>query len=175
MGYIGYKQVESLIGSLPLLEGLLESLHVDLKAVVQIDAIEAEAVYNAAVGVRPYTDMPGTPYNVSDTTSKIAISYKTTLIGEKMCEKKKIRMDILLIDSVVEKISISRKKLTKRQSDILKSFYIELMTWNEISASCHIERRTAQLERERAIRKVAKIAHITEDDYKYIMEMLNEH
>jgi hypothetical protein len=174
MGYIGYQQTEELFRLCPTLEGMLESLRIDLNKTEQIEAIDIDdALYSGVIGNKVLTDLPRPPDgNTSDTTGNMAARYQNSYKRELLHCKYELRKDILEIDSMLQKINLSLKRLSKTQRDILTLYYWEQKTWGEIEKAVHLEKRTAQIRRTEALRKIVTISQIDESQYKKIREKI---
>lgn len=163
----------------PVLEGIFESLSLDMKATKarsSADIID-EYIYNMCIGNRSI-DMPPTR-KINDTTGNIAYNYIKSIKYEQKEIKNSLKSDILEISLVLDKMSIAFRRLTPLQQQILKLCYWEKKTWKEIieiikQNNHYISIRHAQELRRSGIEKMTKISRITIDAYTYIIGLLDE-
>jgi len=176
--YITYNQTENLVKHWNTLQGIRESLKMEVVSfTTNINQNELDDyIYTKMIGNKVLSDTPPSG-KISDTTGNTAISYKDILDSE-MCDtiecigKEKFRIDL-----VSEKLEISYQRLTKTQLQILKLFYWENKTWKEVLEEMKINhqfisKQQAQLQRRNALSKIQKISKITTDNYNFVMDLV---
>lgn len=174
MAYIGYQDTENLLSSYNMLEAILESLTVELDAFDKEDEldIDTEIAGMTFAGHAP-SDMPRPPEgHTSDNTAKIAVNLRGIAADRDRATRNEIKREILVVNTILQKIQIAFKRIPKIQREITWAFYIEDLTWKEISKRFHIMDRYAQKHRQIAIRRISKIAHIDIDTYKKAIDLI---
>lgn len=180
MDYIRYHEVEKLFEFQPTLEGMLESLSVDLIAAraKEPTGTDEDYIYNLCIGNKALDNLPPTG-KITDSTSNIAINYIKIMRRNKNEVKNELKREMLEISLVIDKLNIAFRRLTPSQQQILKLCYWEKKTWKE-TMECikeknqYISLRQAQEQRRAALEKMTSIAKITIDTYKCIMKLINE-
>jgi len=175
MGYIGYQQTKELFLQVPYLRALQDSLQADLNRVMGMDALEADALYSIAVGNHVLSDTPRPPAGLpSDATSRLAVTYEDKFLGQKRAAGREIRQEMLNVGTVIDKFEISYRTIPKKQRQMLEAKYWENATWKEISDTYKVVIRQAQLDCEKAFRRMAGIIHLDANLYDAVILMIKE-
>lgn len=180
MNYISYKDAEKLFEVWPMLQKIKQSAKIDLELVESmksdLDSID-EMIYSLAVGNKVLDDMPH-PKTASSSTERVAIGYKNMIDKDIFNSSDRIKVEIMLLCLVDEKLKIAFDSISPLQQQILKSFYWDKKTWNEILAQLsneneYISRRQAQIQRENAIKKITITSRITVKVYTDVMKIID--
>jgi len=173
VSYIGYGQIEELLKEYNTIKILLKSLNIELESAKNKEFLgdNSEVIYSESMKTHPYDALPKRPEgSISDKTGNIATSYgnKTWEASSKL--KKEISCDILDVSYVIEKLDNAFRCLTKTQVNVVKGFYIERHTWDEISSSLSITKRQAQYERTAGIRKMVVVSRVEKERHESVIK-----
>lgn len=192
MDYIRFHEAEQLFKAWPLLEAILESLKVDW-IIAQNKAknkeklaSEEDYIQSMVFGNKSLDNSVPTIGNISDTTGNIAANYEKIMSQDvkKYSEEWKeyaeeVGEECIIIISVLDKLNIAFRNLTKLQQDILRLFYWEGKYWKEVKACVNTDKNyksesALKTERDRAIDKMAVILSNSMDYkiYERIMQMV---
>lgn len=192
MNYIRFHETEQLFKAWPLLEAILESLKVDL-IVARSRSQNKESLASAedyiegmVFGNKSLDNSIPTIGNISDTTGNIAANYEKIMSQDvkKYSEEWKeyaeeVGEECIIIISVLDKLNIAFRNLTKLQQEILKLFYWEGKVWKEVRASISSEKSyksesALKIERDKAIGKMSVILKNSMDykTYEKILQMI---
>lgn len=192
MSNIRFHEAEQLFKAWPLLEAILESLKVDLVIARNKSqnkeklASEEDYIQSMVFGNKSLDNSIPTIGNISDTTGNIAANYEKIMSQDvkKYSEEWKeyaeeVGEECIIIISVLDKLNIAFRNLTKLQQEILKLFYWEGKVWKEVRASISSERNyksesALKAERDKAIDKMAVILSNSMDyeTYERIIAMI---
>ena len=191
MDYIRFHEAEQLFKAWPLLEAILESLKVDWLIAQSRSknkeklASEEDYIQSMVFGNKSLDSIPPKG-KVSDTTGNIAANYEKIMsqdvkrYSEEWKEyAEEVGEECIIIISVLDKLNIAFRNLTKLQQDILRLFYWEGKVWKEVRASINTNRNyksesALKAERDRAINKMAVILSnsMGYETYERIMKMV---
>lgn len=177
--YISYIQTENLLKSWPIIQGVKESLTLEIQALgdgVNQDE-EDDYIYTQVVGNKVLSDIPPAVGKISDTTGNISASYKQVMKHDYYSTLKAIREDKFCIELVDDKLDIAFRRLSFIERKILECFYLKNKTWAEVLEELkkernYMSRQKAQLERRKAIERVQSISKITVDMYLQVMDLV---
>lgn len=177
--YIRYHEVETLYKAWPTLEGILESLCVDLKQLKSVKGIDTqgEYIYSLTMRTRGYDDMPKGE-RLTDKTGELAVSYSDIMRHELKDVKHELKYEYFLIATVLDKLEIAYKRLAPLVRAILELYYWDNKTWEEIVSELepqgqYISKSQAQRYRKAGIEKMRVILKVTVEDYNKIMELVD--
>jgi len=177
--YIRYHEVETLYKAWPTLEGILESLCVDLKQLKSVKGIDTqdEYIYSLTMRARALNDTPRAG-GLTDTTGNIAISYSEIMQHELKDVKHELREEYFVIATVLDKLVIAYKRLAPLVRVILEAYYWDNKTWDEIVSELepkdqYISKAQAQRYRKAGMEKMRVILKVTVEDYKIIMRLVD--
>ena len=177
--YIRYHEVETLYKAWPTLEGILESLCVDLKQLKSVKGIDTqdEYIYSLTMRARALNDTPRAG-GLTDTTGNIAISYSEIMQHELKDVKHELREEYFVIATVLDKLVIAYKRLAPLVRAILEAYYWDNKTWDEIVSELepkdqYISKAQAQRYRKAGMEKMRVILKVTVEDYKIIMRLVD--
>jgi hypothetical protein len=189
LDYIRYQETEQLFKAWPLLEAILESLKIDLliarKKSRNKESLAPDEDYIESMTFGSDKSLGFVPPvgSISDKTGSIAANYSKAMqqdIRQYAAEwrefAKESGSDYLLIASVLDKIGIAFRNITKLQQDILRLYYWENKVWKEVSREVSAKSVSAlKAERDRAINKMAVILKnsISYETYEKIREMVD--
>ena len=179
MSYIRYHEVETLYKAWPTLEGILESLCVDLKQLKSVKGIDTqgEYIYSLTMRTRGYDDMPKGE-RLTDKTGELAVSYSDIMRHELKDVKHELKYEYFLIATVLDKLEIAYKRLAPLVRAILELYYWDNKTWEEIVSELepqgqYISKSQAQRYRKAGVEKMRVILKVTVEDYNKIMELVD--
>ena len=176
MNYISYKDAERLFEVWPMLKQIKQSTSTELR-ILENASID-EWIYSLAVGNKVIDGLPHQK-TASSPTERVAINYSDIIDKNIIESREDIKMEIVLLYLVDEKLKIAFDGLQKFQQAILKLFYWEKMTWAEILSQLaeqereFISKRQAQTQRKEAIQKIAITSRITEKVYTDVMKIID--
>jgi hypothetical protein len=177
--YIRYHEVETLYKAWPTLEGILESLCVDLKQLKSVKGIDTqgEYIYSLTMRTRGYDDMPKGE-RLTDKTGELAVSYSDIMRHELKDVKHELKYEYFLIATVLDKLEIAYKRLAPLVRAILELYYWDNKTWEEIVSELepqgqYISKSQAQRYRKAGVEKMRVILKVTVEDYNKIMELVD--
>jgi len=173
LDHIRYHEVERLFAAWPVLEGILESLNVDIKAARARESIgtDEEYIYDLSIGNKVPDGMPKAR-ELGDTTGNIAASYSSIMRHELENVRRELKEECMVIASVLDKLTIAFRRLSPLQRSILELYYWEKKTWKEILAEKqYTSKAQAQRYRKTGIEKIRVIAKVTIEDYKAVMKL----
>lgn len=191
MNYIRFHETEQLFKAWPLLEAILESLKVDL-IVARSRSQNKESLASAEDYIEGMVfgnkDISGVPPTgkISDTTVNIAVNYIKAMqqdVQKYAAEWKEFAEEVgaeyIIIASVIDKLNIAFRNITKLQQTILKLYYWENKVWKEVRASISSEKSyksesALKIERDKAIGKMSVILKNSMDykTYEKILQMI---
>jgi|GEM_PF-2333800 len=175
--YISYIQTEKLFKAWPTIQGIKESLELELKTLTMASSEEKdEYIYTKIVGNKVISDIPPTG-KISDTTGEIATKYVSIIEQDYYETLETIKKDKFYIELVDDKMNIAFRRLNPTQQQLLKLFYWERKTWAEVLEELKKEKHfmskhQAQTQRRLSLEKLQKISKITVDMYEYVMNLL---
>lgn len=175
--YISYIQTENLLRNWTTIQGMKESLQIELTKLEKTNAEgKDEYILSQVLGNRVLSDTPPSG-KISDTTGNVATSYKKILNQDYYTTLEEIRKDKYYVDIVDDKLNIAFKRLPRTQGRILKLFYLECKTWAEVldelkSDKCYFTKQQAQRRRREGIYKIQSISKITTDDYNHVIKLV---
>ncbi|SCG82714.1 hypothetical protein DW1_1141 [Proteiniborus sp. DW1] len=175
--YISYIQTEELFKAWPTIQGIKESLAIELRALEVANSDEKdEYIYTQVVGNKVITDIPPTG-KISDTTGDIAANYMNVINRDYYNTLEAIKKDKFYIELVDDKLNIAFRRLTSTQQKLLKLFYWEKKTWAEVLEELKkdkhfISKHQAQVQRRVSIEKLQSISKITVEAYLKVMELV---
>jgi predicted DNA-binding protein YlxM (UPF0122 family) len=175
VSYIGYGQIEELLKEYNTIKILLKSLNIELESAKNKEFLgdNSEVIYSESMKTHPYDALPKKPEgSISDKTGNIATSYgnKTWEASSKL--KKEISCDILDVSYVIEKLDNAFRCLKKTQENVIKMFYFDKYTWDEVSHDLNITRRQAQYERTAGIRRMVMVSRIEKETYESVIKKI---
>ena len=175
MGYISYQEAERLFEVWPMLQRIKQSTATELQ-LLETTSID-EWVYTLSIGNK---SLDGLPHQKSSTSSteRVAMNYKDFIDKNIIESREDIKIEIVLLYLVDEKLKIAYDGLTQLQQKILKLFYWQKKTWAEILSQLadeeeYISKHQAQTQRKEAIQKMAITARITEKVYTDVMKIID--
>lgn len=176
--YISYIQTENLIKNWPTLQGIKESLALEIKALgneINQEEID-DLIYSQVVGNKVLSDNSPTG-KISDTTGNVAASYQQVIKGDYYSTLEAIKKEKFCIELVDDKLNIAYRRLSQLQQKILKLFYLENKTWGEVLEELNAEKyflskQQAQLKRREGIYKIQTISKITVETYLQVMKLV---
>lgn len=87
-------------------------------------------------------------YNINKKVEELAL--------DKVSIEKMINQELLILRNRVKFIENTMHILDKREKEVLNMFYMEGLTWNDISIRVHLHPRRCRVIRDEAIRKILK-------------------
>lgn len=175
--YISYIQTENLIRAWPTIQGIKESLSIELKALESKNSDEKDDyILTQAIGNKVVSDIPPSG-KISDTTGDIAASYLQVIEHDYYITLESIKKEKFCIELVDDKLNIAYRRLSLVQQKILKLFYLEKKIWAEVldelkKEKCFYSKQQAQAQRRYAIEKVQTISKITVETYVSVMKLV---
>ena len=175
MNYISYKDAERLFEVWPMLKQIKQSTSTELR-ILENASID-EWIYSLAVGNKALDGLPHQKTE-SSSTERVAINYSDIVDKNIIESRDDIKIEIVLLYLVDEKLKIAYDGLTQLQQKILKLFYWQKKTWAEILSQLadeeeYISKHQAQTQRKEAIQKMAITARITEKVYTDVMKIID--
>lgn len=176
--YISYIQTENLIKNWPTIQGIKESLALEIKALgneINSDELD-DYIYSQAVGNKVLTDTPPSG-KISDTTCNVAASYQQVMKRDYSETYESIKREKFCIDLVDDKLNVAFRRLLPLQEKIIKLFYWDKKTWAEVmeilmKEKHFISKDQAQMSRRNSIEKIQKISKITVDMYEFVIKLV---
>lgn len=142
-----------------------------LQAELQVAYIEGaeenddDVIYALVIGNRYLDGLPKAPYHFSDKTCNVAFIYKRAVTNSNRAKIKKLSLEILEINMIIEKIEIALTALNKYQQQLIKQIYFK-----EIPSECNLaEERRIKKEKRKALEIMSKIMRITEETFYNII------
>lgn len=173
--YISYIQTEELLRAWPTIQGIKESLEIELNLYKYTDKIGSpeDYIYTKIIGNKELSDMPHSG-RLSDTTGDTAVNIQKMWNKEMAGIKEKLMEEKYCIELVDDKLSIAFRRLSQIQQQILKLFYMENKTWAEVLPQIddYMTKDQAQRRRKDAIERVQSISKITVEMYEYVMNLV---
>lgn len=175
--YISYIQTEELLKAWPTIQGIKESLEIELNLYKYTDKMGSpdDYIYTKIIGNKELSDMPHSG-RLSDTTGDTAVNIEKMWDKDMEDMRKKLMEEKYCIELVDDKLSIAFKRLTDIQQQILQLFYIENKTWAEVLRQLkkddYMSKRQAQNRRREAVEKIQSICKITVEMYEYVMKLV---
>lgn len=176
--YTNYTKTEELIRLWPTIQGIKESLAIELgKFINQDNQEEADGyILSQVVGNKVLSDIPPSG-KISDSTGDTAASYSNRLSREYDNNLSNIQEELHCISLVDDKLNIGFRRLPHTQQRIIRLFYLENKTWAETldelrKQNCFITKQTAQRQRRDGIYKVQRISKITVDMYQRVIDLV---
>lgn len=180
--YISYIQTEKLFQAWPLIQGIKESIEMELEKVEQMRSTEEkeedEYIYTKTIGNKELSDMPKPSGNISDTTGNMAVADIKRIIRKDIQEaRERLLEEKFYIEMVDDKLNIGFKRLSKVQQRILTLFYHENKTWAEVLEELkqdkyYLSKHQAQIKRRHALEKIQQISKITVEMYECVMDLV---
>jgi hypothetical protein len=181
LNYISYQEAERLFEVWPILKQIKQSSAMELKLIEGLknnaESVD-EWIYTLSVGNKIIDGLPH-PKTTSNPTERVAIEYSNAIAKDIFNSNNEIRVEIMLLCLIDEKLKIAFDGLTQLQQTILKLFYWQKMTWSEILSQLaeqekeFISKRQAQMQRKDAIQKMAITSRITEKVYTDVMKIID--
>ena len=175
---ISYMQTENLLRQWPTIQGIKESLALELKALkCGSDLVDAnEYIHTKVIGNKVITGMSHSG-GISDTTGNLATSYNNQIAKDFADTLDCIQNEKFYIGLIDDKLSIAFKRLTPTQYEILKLFYWEDKVWAEVLDELKKEKNFmsksyAQDQRRYAIEKIRSISKISVKAYDTVMKLV---
>lgn len=175
--YISYIQTEDLFKAWPTIQGIKESLALELKALEVASSDEKDDyIYTQVVGNKVISDIPPTG-KISDTTGDIAASYLQVIERDYYSTLEAIKKEKFCIEIVDDKLNIAFRRLSSIQQKILKLFYLDNKTWAEVleelkKEKYFLSKQQAQFQRRDGIYKIQTISKITVETYVNVMKLV---
>ena len=175
--YISYIQTEEIFKAWPTIQGIKESLALELKVLDTASSDEKdEYIYTQVVGNKVISDIPPTG-KISDTTGDTATNYMKVINRDYYNTLEAIKKDKFYIELVDDKLNIGFKRLSPMQQQLLKLFYWEKKTWAEVLEELKkdkhfVSKHQAQVQRRCGIEKLQSISKITVEAYLKVMELV---
>lgn len=175
--YISYIQTENLFKAWPTIQGIKESLTLELKALVLKNSDEKDDyILTQVMGNKVLSDIPPSG-KISDTTGDTAASYLQVIERDYCSTLEAIKKEKFCIELVDDKLNIAFRRLSQIQQKILKLFYLDNKTWAEVLEELRKEKYffskdQAQQHRRRAIEKLQSISKITVETYVSVMKLV---
>ena len=176
--YISYIQTEILVRNWKTLQGIRESLALDIQSLGEKPSQEEidDYILTQVVGNKVMSDIPPSG-SISDTTANTSASYKQIIKSGHSNALRSLREEKLCIELIDDKLNIAFRRLTVLQRRILTLFYLESKTWTEVLSELKeekhfISRSNAQKYRRVSIEKVCSISKITTDVYLKAMNLV---
>lgn len=175
--YISYMQTENLFKAWPTIQGIKESLSLELKALeVRNSKEKDDYILTQVMGNKVISDIPPSG-KISDTTGDIAASYQQVINRDYYNTLEAIKKEKFCIELVDDKLDIAFRRLTPIQQKILRSFYLDNKIWSEVleelkKEKCFLTKDQAQKYRRRSLEKVQSISKITVDSYLQVMRLV---
>lgn len=177
--YVSYIQTENLLRAWPTIQGVKESLALEIQALGNGVNKEEEDdyIYTQVVGNKVLDDIPPSKGKTSDTTGNISASYKQVMKRDYYSTLRAIRKDKFCIELVDDKLGIAFRRLSFTERRILELFYLDSKTWAEVLEELKKERnfmsrQKAQFQRRKAIERVQSISKITVGMYLQVMNLV---
>ena len=180
MNYISYKDAERLFEVWPILKQIKQSSAMELKLIEGLknnaESVD-EWIYTLSVGNKIIDGLPHQKTE-SSSTERVAINYSDIVDKNIIESREDIKIEIVLLYLVDEKLKIAYDGLTQLQQKILKLFYWQKKTWAEILSQLadeeeYISKHQAQTQRKEAIQKIAITSRITEKVYTDVMKIID--
>lgn len=175
--YISYIQTENLIRAWPTIQGIKESLSLELKSLEVANSDEKDDyILTQVIGNKVLSDAPPSG-KISDTTGDIAASYQQVINRDYYTTLEAIKKEKFCIELVDDKLNIAYRRLSPVQQKILKLFYLDSKTWAEVLEELKAEKyffskQQAQRLRRDGIYKVQRISKITVESYFQVMKLV---
>lgn len=176
--YISYLQTEKLFTQWPVVQGMKESLQLEIDAIEKKQALATKEEYIAtlSVGNKVLTGTPP-PSKTTDKTSEVATNYPQIMDSDYTNTINKILEEKFYIGLVDDKLYVAFSKISVMQQQLLKLFYWENKTWAEVvdelkQAKCYLSKYQAQIQRQYGIERIRNISKITTKAYDFVMEMM---
>jgi hypothetical protein len=180
LNYISYQDAERLFEVWPMLQQIKQSTATELRIIESAhnygESID-EWIYSLAVGNKALDGLPHQKTE-SSSTERVAINYSDIVDKNIIESRDDIKIEIVLLYLVDEKLKIAYDGLTQLQQKILKLFYWQKKTWAEILSQLadeeeYISKHQAQTQRKEAIQKIAITSRITEKVYTDVMKIID--
>jgi hypothetical protein len=180
LNYISYQEAERLFEVWPILKQIKQSSAMELKLIEGLknnaESVD-EWIYTLSVGNKIIDGLPHQKTE-SSSTERVAINYSDIVDKNIIESRDDIKIEIVLLYLVDEKLKIAYDGLTQLQQKILKLFYWQKKTWAEILSQLadeeeYISKHQAQTQRKEAIQKMAITARITEKVYTDVMKIID--
>lgn len=175
--YISYNQTEELVKKWPIIQGIKESLTIELERLSKASKSEVDDyIVTKVAGNKFLSDLPSVG-QISDTTGNIAISYQQVIEHDYINTLEAIMKEKLLIELVDDKLNVAYRRLPFVQQRIVQLFYLENKTWRDTLNALNkdkifFNKQQAQRQRRIAIERIRSISKITVDMYKQVMELV---
>ncbi len=176
--YISYLQIEKLFTQWPVIQGMKESLQLEIDAIEKKQALATKEEYidTLSVGNKVLTGTPP-PSKTTDKTGEVAANYPQIMTSDYNSTINKIMEEKFYIGLVDDKLDIAFKKISTMQQQLLKLFYWENKTWAEVvdelrQTECYLSKYQAQIQRQHGIERMKNISKITTKAYDYVMDMM---
>lgn len=175
MGYVSYKETETLFKAWPTLQQIKKSIATELK-IIETMSVD-ELIYTLSVGNKVFDGLPIPKHSHSSTTENVALNYEQLVNKQLLEARDDIKQELVILCIVDEKLKIAYDGLSKLQQSILDMFYWQKLTWAEI-LSCldmdkeYISRYQAQTLRQDAIRKIMITSRISMWLHTSIMDII---
>ncbi|MDR7856047.1 hypothetical protein [Tissierella sp.] len=175
--YISYIQTENLFKSWPTIQGIKESLSLELKALEVKSSEEIDDyIYTQVVGNKVLSDTPPSG-KISDSTGNTSTSYHQVVNRDYYSTLEAIKKEKFCIELVDDKLEIAYRRLNLLQQKILRLFYLEKKVWAEVVEELNKEKyflskQQAQCQRRESIYKIQSISKITVETYMQVMRLV---
>lgn len=176
--YISYLQTEKLFTQWPVIQGIKESLQIEINTIRAKNtmATDGEYIDTLVLGNRIMDTAPPST-KITDKTGNVAASYRQTMKRDYSNALKRITEEKLYIELVDDKLDVAFKRLPLTQQQLLKLFYWENKTWAEVLEEfkcndCYLSKYQAQIQRQYGIERMKNISKITIKAYDYVMDMM---
>ena len=177
MNYIRYHEAEYLFRKHHTLEAILECLSSELKHYSK--ELDSEYITGSSLGTGQ-NEIFIQSNKISDKTYSIASSnYADSINTNYLNAKAEIREDITIISMVLDKLNISFRRLSCIQQEILRLYYWDEKTWDEVIDAIkpkrsYISKGQAQRYRKSGIEKIRTICMIDIESYKKVVKLLDK-
>ncbi|HHX61089.1 MAG TPA: hypothetical protein GX707_10320 [Epulopiscium sp.] len=174
---ISYLQTENLLRQWPTIQGIRESLALELKSlqggaslVDPNDYIHTKVIGNKVITGNSFSG------GISDTTGNLATSYSNQIARDFSETVDCIQNEKFYIGLVDNKLDIACKRITPIQYEILKLFYWEDKVWADVLEELKkdkkfMSKKSAQDQRRDAIEKIRSISKVSVKAYEIVMKL----
>jgi hypothetical protein len=182
LDYIREQETERLFIAWPLIKSTKESLTLDLKAILAKTKIEAnedyDYIYSLVTGNRVMNDMPPANTNaISKPTENIALNYSGAINRDTKNTKNELKEELFELWLVDEKLTRAFQSLPPLKQNILKLFYWEMKTWDEVLEELKLGKQfygkhQARKHKKDAIRQLSITLRISIETYENVMKIV---
>lgn len=156
--YIRLQELEFLLSHYKELQGLIQELNIEIKAVREERPGDDDEIY-ARVTRRNVDGMPFSTHMVSDRTAMAVINRSDTRQLRKAV--KEVQTEILTIEIVLFKIELGLRRLNTQCRAVIEKKYFMGMTLKEVSQEMEVDIKTVGRYRNLALNKMMQVSKIS--------------